>query len=207
MSNPSIVEVTASVVWVNYKRQHEMTRAFLRPQEFEDSIAYRGVVFDLEEFKGWYEERHGEFTYYDEVAGVNVRAAAFLPFFGGLFDPLSEDEKQLLDLLQPYRGTHYVIGTYNNDECVLRHEMAHALFNTEMGYALEIMKLLQEQGFRLKRMFRYLERNDYHPATWLDEVQAAVVDDGGYPYWIGRLAWRQKMHKLFYSYCPLKFKK
>ncbi len=62
----------------------------------------------------WYAKRYGNFTYYEDWAGFNVPSTAMQPFYEGKFDPLSEKERQLLQL---FEGTlserFYVIGVYD----------------------------------------------------------------------------------------------
>jgi hypothetical protein len=179
-------ELVNGIIHIHYDTQEGLTRAFLRPQECFESPEFRGKVFTLDEFKKWYianspkGKSTGEFTYFTDWNGFNVPGDIIERLFNGEFDPTSEDEEALLNVLEPYRGRKfYVLGTHAEKKTTsLRHEIAHGLFYTNKDYRREVLAVVdeyvdQEDVIRLHNFFR--DSAGYHESVFEDEVHAHVL--------------------------------
>ncbi len=150
-----------------------MTSTFLRFQEYYESPEFRGKIFTLEEYMDWYASREGKFTYFDDWAGFNIPSNVLMPFYGGLFDPLMEKEKALLNFFKNMRGDFYVIGTTKGSDDVTLHEIIHGLFFLFPAYRQDVIACIGH--FDTNHFSDYLLR-DYNEAVLNDEINSFVTE-------------------------------
>lgn len=163
---------------VRFKSQYELASTFLRVQEHYESRRFSGQVFSLEEFMDWYAAQHGKFSYFEDWSGFNVPSAALRPFFRGKFDPLLEKEKNLLRQFRRLREPYYIIGVSDEgSEESLTHEIAHALFTTNVDYKAAICAAMR--GYDTSAMAKELLRLGYAKHVIQDEVQAYLISPSG----------------------------
>jgi hypothetical protein len=170
----------------------EISEAFCRIAEHYESPKFAGQVFTLGQFRAWYcsSEGRGAWTYYTDWGGFNVPDWAFDKFKQGLFDPLTEQEKQIVDWFRYKSGPFYVIGTSKEEEDsdILEHEICHALFYTNVFYRDEVIALLETAAADLKELEVFLLHLGYHKKVLLDECHAYIcasseyLDECGVPY-------------------------
>lgn len=167
---------------LTFDNQIELASTFLRFKEYYESPEFRGKFFSLDEYKKWYisnsevGQKTGEFTYYDDWTGFNIPSYVFAPFKEGKFNPLSEQEIQLLDIFKDSQEPFYVIGILGNTNSkeILKHEIAHGLFYTDKFYHDKIMDVLSR--FDLTKMKEKLHSmNGYHADVFDDECHAYSV--------------------------------
>jgi len=177
-------EIIQGLVHLEYPSLYELTRTFLRPQEFYESPEFKGRVFTLQEFKSWYiknsdnGKKTGRFTYYTDWAGFNLPSTAFVPFWLGQFNPLSQREKNLLRLLEDEKNSRfYVISSSRRaDHSRFVHEVAHGLFYLNPLYrqqALEVVKNMKNKD--LATLTKKLKELGYDSSVFDDETQAYLV--------------------------------
>ncbi|MGE0076343.1 MAG: hypothetical protein AB7S48_00635 [Bacteroidales bacterium] len=173
-----VVKITDKILLLIFENQQAITSTFLRFQEHYESPEFRGKVFTLNEFKEWYSSLKGEFSYYTDWNGFNIPSYVLKPFYEGQFNPLSEKEKMLLDLLKNFKDKFYVIGIHKNIKSVsdlLAHEVAHGLFYTDRDYHNSVTKILSE--FNLNDIKTELtSKGGYHEEVLDDEVHAYSLD-------------------------------
>lgn len=166
-----------NVAHLEFPSQDLMARTFIRFQEYYESPKFKGKVFTLEEFKKWYVEARGAFTYAADWPGFNIPSEALRPFQEGRFDPLSPEETAFLKIFKDKSEPFYIIGTSpENGEEYINHELAHALFYVDQEYkekVLEIIKSIKDLG-ALKRIISH-EAAGYHDSVILDEIQAHII--------------------------------
>lgn len=177
--------LTEHIFHVKFETQNELAKTFVRFQEHYESPEFRGKFFTLEEFKEWYiansaeGKRTGEFTYYQDWHGFNIPSEILEPFYQSEFDPLSSEERQLLDLFKDRRGERfYIIGTHGDkDIATLRHEIAHGLFYTNPEYKREVMKILDEVDTEIRMEINtyFQTRGAYHRYVWVDETHGHIM--------------------------------
>jgi len=92
--------IRENIFLLDFETQEELTSTFLRFQEFYESPEFQGKIFTLQEYKAWYTKLKGKFSYYTDWGGFNIPSRILESFYKGKFDPLSEAEKQFLDMFK-----------------------------------------------------------------------------------------------------------
>jgi len=182
----SLEEILSKVFNVNFPRQNQLARTFVRFQEYFENPVFKDKIFTLDEFKAWYmknspmAKKKAKFTYYGDWDGFNMPSTVFKPFYDGKFDPLSREEIQLLDVLEPKRDNDfYVLGTHGKvNIATLKHELSHALFFTNPEYRNGVLEVVKGMDPRDKSRIREFLSDvcNYHPDVWPDESQAYLLD-------------------------------
>lgn len=157
--------------------------SFMRFQEFYESPYedIHGKVFTREYFKKVYTKqmKRDRFTYFEDWAGFNVPGHVFEIFFAGKFDPMLECEKKLLNLVKPYKDNKFcVIGTIDDDEECLMHELSHAFWYTIDDYKQRQLEQLSKINKTEKEKLRkVLLEYGYNEHVILDEMCAYLITD------------------------------
>lgn len=164
-------------VWVSADSQAELGETFIRFQEYYESPnpIFRNQIFTLGSIKHWYSIQYGGDLYSNTWIGFNVPSSVLVPFKQGLFDPLTEQEKVLLDLLKYRNDTYYIIGAQN--KTTLRHELSHAMYGHSAKYKEEIDTFLYENRKKFSKIRQYILDKGYHKEVINDEIQAYVTDN------------------------------
>ncbi len=136
-------KITSNIIHVNFESQIEMCETFCRFQEHYESPAFKGKVFTLGQYREWYSEQFGKWSYYTDWHGFNIPDYALKAFKDGLFDPLTEEEQEFLDMFRYKKGKFYVIGTYGEAEA-LEHEICHALFYLDADYRIRVSDIISK---------------------------------------------------------------
>jgi len=169
---------------LTFENQKDITSTFLRFQEHYESPNFRGKIFSLNEFKQWYIKTSpngvmsGKFTYYSDWNGFNIPSYVLKPFYDGKFDPLSEQENELLDIFKNEISPFYIIGVHEGMkkmDQLLNHEIAHGLFYTNDNYRIEVLQTLSQFDIEaIKDELR--SKAGYHEEVMNDEVHAYSID-------------------------------
>lgn len=171
-------EITKNLLLLLFENQFDVSSTFLRFQEYYESPKFRGKVFTLDDFKEWYSSFNGDFTYYTDWNGFNIPSYVLKPFYEGKFNPLSENEKTILNLFENVESSFYVIATHKKVENLddyLKHEIAHGLYYTDSQYKSTVLDILSE--FNLVDFKNRLSNTGgYHEDVLLDEVHAHSID-------------------------------
>lgn len=167
--------MAGNLVLIRTERQYTLASTFLRFQEHYESPKFRGEIFSLEEFMDWYAVKFGNFTYYQDWSGFNIPSSILKPFREGRFNPLSQKENRLLDLLANIPEPFYVVGIYGGkiDLSTLKHELVHGLFYTVPKYREDVRRILVPD--KIQRFTAVLKKMGYHPAVWRDETNAYLL--------------------------------
>jgi hypothetical protein len=172
-------KITDHIVLVGADSQEDLGRAFLRFQEHYESPEWAGKIFTEGQVRSWYSEKYGANTYERDWSGFNVPGRVFKPFVQGLFDPLSEAEKELVSLFRLRTDDFYVIGSQKKAS-VLEHEICHGLYATVPSYRRAVDAVLEAHHAELRQVRTMLRMDMYHPSVLQDEVHAYVSSDSGY---------------------------
>lgn len=164
-------------VWVWADSQEELGLTFMRFQEYYESPNpdFKNKIFTLGQLRNWYSETYGADTYHRDWHGFNFPSRVLIPFKQGLFDPLTNEEKDLLTLFKYRHNDFYVIGAQNN--AVLRHELAHALYASNINYRQEIDYFINQNKSKIKKLTAYILNKGYCKEVLNDEIQAYVTDN------------------------------
>lgn len=166
-----------NAVWISADSQKELGETFIRFQEYYESPNkdFRNKIFTLGAVKHWYSIEYGGDVYSDTWVGFNIPSCVLTPFRNGLFDPLTEYEKNLLDFLHYRHDNFYIIGAQNKS--TLRHELCHAMYGYIPKYKLEIDKFIHKHSQKFKKITKYILEKGYHKDVLNDEIQAYVTDN------------------------------
>lgn len=164
-------------VWISADSQIELGETFIRFQEYYESPnpQFRNQIFTLGSIKHWYSVQYGGDLYSNTWIGFNFPSSVLIPFKNGLFDPLTDQEKTLLDLLKYRNDTYYVIGAQS--KTTLRHELSHAMYGYSEKYRNEIDTFLYENKRKFDKIRKYILDKGYHREVINDEIQAYVTDN------------------------------
>lgn len=164
-------------VWVKADSQDELGLTFMRFQEHYESYnpLFRNNVFTIGQLRKWYSETYGSNSYATHWVGFNFPSKILAPFINGLFDPLTNEEKNLLQLLGYRQDNFYIIGAQDNS--ILRHELSHALYASETKYKKEIDDFIFRNKKRLKKASEYILKKGYCIDVLNDEIQAYITDN------------------------------
>ena len=163
-------------VWICADSQEELGRTFIRFQEYYESPnpEFKGKIFTLGMVRQWYSIKYGADTYHHDWTGFNFPSKVLIPFKQGLFDPLTTEETELLNLFK-YRNDHfYIIGAQNVE--TLRHELSHALYDSNIKYKTEINKYINKNKKQLEKAKKYILEKGYDQEVINDELQAYITD-------------------------------
>lgn len=171
----SVRTIGPSIIHLVYDTQTDLAKAFCRIQEHYESPKFRGEVFTFGQFREWYTEQKGAFSYFTDWAGFNVPGEAFRLFFKGSFDPLTSAEMEILNIIRDKKEPFYVIGTYRGgDFSVYVHEVCHALYATNKLYRFNVDSILNHFWKELAPVRAEMVKLGYNEAVIRDEVHAYV---------------------------------
>lgn len=162
---------------VSADSDRELARAFLRFQEHYESPndQFRGQIFTLGQYRSWYENQYGYFSYETDWSGFNIHSYILNPFKKGLFDPLLPEEKNLLALFTNAPvDKFYIIG--GNTKNVLNHELNHALYAYSKDYANDVNKIFDSKLENIKYALENLLDRGYCRYLLYDELQSYILD-------------------------------
>lgn len=164
-------------VWIKADSQAELGNTFIRFQEYYESPNpdFRNKIFTLGQVRNWYSIKYGSDSYHNDWIGFNFPSKVLEPFRQGLFDPLTNEEKVLLELLKYRYDNFYIIGA--QDDSVLRHELAHALYGYNKQYAQSIDTIIKLHKKDLQKITQYILDKGYDISVVNDEIQAYITDN------------------------------
>jgi hypothetical protein len=162
-------------VWISADSQEELGRTFIRFQEYYESPNpdFRGKIFTLGVVRQWYSVKYGADTYHHDWTGFNFPSKILLPFKQGLFDPLTSEEIELLNLFKYRHDNFYIMGAQNS--ATLRHELSHALYDSNEKYRNEIDSYIKKNKRGLAKTRKYILDKGYAEEVLNDEIQAYIT--------------------------------
>jgi len=163
--------IQEGIIYLEFENQIELTSTLLRFQEHYECPNFAGKIFTLEEFKKWYADDRGSFSYYTDWNGFNFPSDILTAFNKKMFDPLSEAEKQVMSILKEHTGKFYVIGTHKKaSHKTFDHEIAHALFYLHDDYKKEVLNIISQ--YKTDELRIELKEMGYAKHVMDDEVHA-----------------------------------
>ena len=178
--------IAKNIFLLVFDNQREITKTFLRFQEFYESPKFKGKIFSLDDFKKWYivdspqGKKTGKFTYYSDWNGFNIPSSVLKPFYSGKFNPLTLREKKILKIFSKRKDKFYIIGVHReskNIKIFLQHEIAHGLFFVDDNYRKEVLSVISKFDTKLIEE-ELVEKAGYHQEVLLDEIQAYSISTG-----------------------------
>lgn len=172
-----------NILFFEFKTQKEMSLTFFRVQEFYESkndnlLNKSFTVFDFLE-EGMDED--GIIDYFYAWSGFNVPGWVFRSWIDYEHGPnyFTHLEYSLIRNVSDHvdmRGEFYIIAARKKDRITLDHEMAHALYYTDMWYKTHMQLITDELKKKHKRDYnrlcKQLSKMGYNEKVFDDEVQA-----------------------------------
>lgn len=179
---------------LHFESQKEMCMTFLRYQEYyeSDNPNFQFKKFTIEEYKNWYIQAKGKFSYCEDWAGFNFPVSIihevhelgiddynrYDSLMKGIAEYINEDSKG---------QASYLIGFFGKQKSALKHEMAHGLFYICEDYKNDIQQLFNSLSDNIKLGIKdTIMKAGYAESSVIDEFQAYIVDN-----W-GKYIWRAK---------------
>lgn len=181
----------AEKVWAIYSdTQEEIGKAFVRFQEYYENKELKGktnlTVRDVEEW--WAQERVSQETtkpYYQYWSGFNIPGSVILRLLTSskfrvgfsYFPWWYQEEDEFLELLQDLSieqiNAGYFIGLSKTSDNVLDHEVAHALYATNLSYLRDQLDNIHSLPDGVATKLRgFIIDMGYHESVANDELQA-----------------------------------
>lgn len=159
---------------VVYDTQENLGKALCRFQEHYESPEFRGKVFTLGQFREYYCNFRGAWTYYQDWSGYNFPSSNLFEFRRGSFDPLTPEEAEFFELMRYKRGKFYIIGTSEDcDDSIVPHERLHALWYTNEEYQQKVKEFLGNCFMKhYAPIMEHFVKLGYHEAVHWDELHA-----------------------------------
>lgn len=163
---------------------HELARTMLRFQEHYESPKFKDKIFTLKEFKDWYgastikPSNKPGFTYYSDWVGFNF-PDYIVKSIEENFSNLTEREKLILHYCHFIRDKKfYIVATSSDDNnSVLDHEMAHALYYVNNNYKNKVNALLKDAPKEIDLVHKFLHETGYSQDVFNDEIHAWLCHD------------------------------
>lgn len=168
-------EVSKKIFVLTYKTHRKLCNAVMRFVGFAD--------FELEPvshqiYRKLYKQvmNKKEFTFVDDWEGFLIPSEALTPFYEGAWNPLSKQEKLLLNSFKNVKGNFVIIAlSPMSSATTMKHEMAHALFDTNSKYQKDVMNVLKR--IDLNDVFKILKKNGYGEHELLDEAHTCLMNN------------------------------
>lgn len=197
MLNFKLEEIFPHIYHLHFDSAYDCAMSFVRFQEYYESPKYRKQIFTLVDYMEWYAKTKGEgaFTYPVDWSGFNVPDWAIRQVRKADIPDLNKYDQRMFAFIdwvedKEFPHNYYFVGTSvegykknGEEEGVLDHEIAHALYYTDSSYRGRVERLLYEWDGRDGRGGHKGEELDsakdvlraimgYHKEVVKDEIQA-----------------------------------
>ena len=178
-----ITKVTDSIVLIT-EDADELGARMMRFQEHYESSSdlLRGKIFTTGYAKHIYSQlpsARGASTYELDWSGYNFPSYVLAPFIQGLFDPLTEPEAELVEMLRYRTDKFYVIGAGDDDDAeqTTQHETMHGLWYTVPAYQAECLSAMEsfDLSYVKRKLLDWSYAND--ESILIDESHAYISSD------------------------------
>jgi hypothetical protein len=180
----TLKEVRPNIFAVIVPNDYDRAMLFCRVQEFyeSDSNLFKEQDFDMWEYMRWYSAKNnGVFTYTKDWDGFNIKLVTALNCIIGVKNMTSYDKimheiiNQILLTNHPYDV--YMIGVKSETCEAFKHELCHALYNTNKEYKIladgvSAFYISENTFFKLAAN---LEALGYNKDVVPDEIQAYMM--------------------------------
>ena len=177
--------ISENIIHITLPNKKLLAETLIRFQEHYESPFddIRGKIFTLGYVRSRGNRQTGLNTYEGgknfrpDWSGYNFPSSTLEPFIRGLFDPLTSNEKDVVNVLKYKTGSFYVIGTVEGVDPreALEHELCHALYYVNKEYKEQCDNILKD--YDLTFFFKWLEKIGYCQDVLLDEAQAYLCAD------------------------------
>lgn len=178
-----VKEARPNVVVVVVPDDYERAMLFWRVQEFYESPSkkFRGASFSVWDYARWYAKRTGGcFSYPKDFVGFNLPLVVAKKCYemNEVETPYDKEMKAIVDSLFVNGERKYLIGSDSAEGLTFDHEMAHALYYTDISYKNEMDDITRSvPKAPLTVMKKNLAKIGYCSAVFKDEIQAYMATE------------------------------
>lgn len=173
-----IKEIRPNIFALVVKDQYERAMLFCRIQEFYESpsASFRDKKFSIWDYYRWYsKENSGSFSYPRDFVGFNLPLVVAKKCYemNETETPYDKEMKRIVDELHKNGQRGYLIGVDSLKNSTFRHELAHALYYSDLEYKSEMDAITNGLSeFNMSRFRRNLRAIGYCSGVFKDEIQA-----------------------------------
>lgn len=173
-----IKEIRPNIFAVVIKDQYERAMLFWRVQEFYESPRndFRDSKFSIWDYCRWYsKENSGCFSYPKDFVGFNLPLVVAKKCYemNELETPYDIEMKKIVENLHKDGQRGYLIGVDSLKNSTFRHELAHALYYSNLEYRSEMDEITKSlSDFNMSKFKKNLKAIGYCSGVVKDEIQA-----------------------------------
>jgi hypothetical protein len=172
-------KISDQVTLLVYNSRENLCKALCRIEEHYESPEFKNKIFTLGEYRKWYSTQFGSWSYYKDWSGFNIPSGALKEFINGSFDPLSEQEAEVIELFKYKQGLFCIIGTFENGPTdVFEHEICHALYLTNQEYKQEVDNYINT--LELSDLRTFIKQLGYSDSVIDDECHAYICESSNF---------------------------
>ncbi len=184
-----IVErIRPNIIHFRFPTRYHVCSACIRIQEFYESPydKIRNHYFTMDDYMDHYAEvNYGEFTYFNDWDGFNIPGDSIINFwkvFNEHERPIRRKEGDIFASLMNFITTNnsqfYIIGTHDDAQEAITHEIAHAYYYLSDDYKKSCQTIYDEMPKSLKnKLHEEFAHIGYVDNVFADEVQAYFATD------------------------------
>lgn len=174
-----MVEYAPSIWIVSDEKKETIANAFIRFQEYYENPVFKGKKgFTVQDIETWWASKDPTESYYSYWSGFNIPGWVMLDIVkSSTYYPLSTLELDLIALFEDIPslelGKGVILGIGDDTDDVFDHELAHAMFATDMYYKSQQIRNVYELPQDVyDSLFKDLLELGYHQSVVIDEIQA-----------------------------------
>ena len=170
-------EVRTNVIALAIPDNYDRAMLFIRAQEFYESPCkrFKNNKFSIWDYARWYSRKTGCFSYPKDFVGFNLPLVVAKKCYdvNDMETPYDLEMRDLVNELFVNGTKQYLIGAESFKGSTFDHELAHALYYTDIEYKNEMDDLTKELSKKSLGVFRKnLRRIGYNSSVVRDEIQA-----------------------------------
>jgi len=175
-------EIIPNIFAIVIPNDYERAMLFCRVQEFYESPSkkFRDNKFSIWDYFRWYSESKGCFSYPKDFVGFNLPLIVAKKCYeiNDIETPYDKAMKEIIDGLFVNGTRQYLIGVDSLKNTTFDHEMAHALYYTDLQYKSEMDEItLSISDSDMNKFKRNLKQIGYCSAVVKDEIQAYMATE------------------------------
>jgi hypothetical protein len=201
----SIKEIKNNIIAIVVPSDYERAMLFCRIQEFYESpnSLFRDGKFSIWDYYRWYSKKYGGgcFSYPKDFVGYNLPLIVAKKCYdiNESETPYDLEMIKIIDSLYEDGKRKYLIGVDTLKNSIFNHELAHALFYTDLDYQNEMNQLINQiSKVNIKKFKKNLKNIGYCSSVLKDEIQAYMATEINKKITKGILG-KKELYRLFKS--------
>jgi len=181
--NYKIKEIRPNIFALIIPNQYDLSMLFWKVQEFYESSGkkFKGKKFNFWDYAKWYSEKYeGCFSYTNDYVGYNLPVIIAKKCYelNNIETPYDEIMSPIINSLYESGKRRYLIGMKSLKGGVFNHELAHALYYSNIDYKNEMDELYRNLSKSIVvKLNKNLFKLGYCKEVLKDEIQAYLSTD------------------------------